>query len=313
MNPSPSEALHTLLVGDEQSGRLDHFLVTQLPDYSRSRLQGLIRDGQVSVDGEVATKTGQQLFGGEQVEVNIPAPEPTDIIPEDIPLDIVFENDDIIVVNKAAGMVVHPAAGHASGTLMHAAVAHAPEIQGVGGEQRPGLVHRLDKDTSGLILLAKNDKAQKSLQRQFEQRSVEKTYLALVDGHPPTPTGRVEAPIGRDPRDRKRMAVVTEGSGREAFSEFRVRESFAKHALLEVDLLTGRTHQIRVHLAFLGTPVVGDTIYGRRIPSLPLERQFLHAWRLAFKLPGERRARSFEAPLPEDLQAPLDDLRGKNR
>lgn len=308
-----SEQTFHLAVGADQGGRLDHFLVGQLPDYSRARLQSLIRDGQVSVDGEVATKTGQQLFGGEQVELLIPAPEPTDLIPEDIPLDIVFENEDLMVVNKPAGMVVHPAAGHATGTLMHAAVAHAPEIQGVGGEQRPGLVHRLDKDTSGLILLAKNDKAQKSLQRQFQERNVQKTYLALVDGHPPTPTGRVEAPIGRDPRDRKRMAVVAEGRGREAFSEYRVRESFTKHAFLEVDLLTGRTHQIRVHLAFLGTPVVGDTVYGRHIPSLPLERQFLHAWRLEFTLPGDRRARSFEALLPDDLQAIVDDLRGKSR
>ncbi len=313
MKPSPSELLHSLSVAPQESGRLDKFLVGQLPDYSRARLQSLIREGQVSVDGEVATKTGQQLYGGEQIEVLIPAPAPTDIVTEDIPLEIVFENDDLMVVNKPAGMVVHPAAGHASGTLMHAAVAHAPEIQGVGGEQRPGLVHRLDKDTSGLILLAKNDKAQKSLQRQFQQRSVEKTYLALVDGQPPTPTGRVEAPIGRDQRDRKRMAVVAAGRGREAVSEYRVRESYKKHSLLEVDLLTGRTHQIRVHLAFVGTPVVGDTTYGRRSPSLALGRQFLHAWRLAFKLPGERRARSFEAPLPDDLQAILDDLRGKSR
>lgn len=305
-----SEEVYRLQVDAHISERLDKFLVAKLPNYSRARLQGLIKAGLVRVDGELAPKAGYKLDGGETVEVLVPPPEPSDLIPEDIPLEIVFENENVMVVNKAAGMVVHPAAGHRAGTLMHAALAHAPEIEGVGGEQRPGLVHRLDKDTSGLILLAKNDRTQNHLQNQFQKRQVDKTYLALVDGAPPSPTGRVEAPIGRDPRERKKMAVVDAASGREALSEFRVLENFPKHALLEVDLLTGRTHQIRVHLAFIGCPVVGDTVYGRRTPSLDIARQFLHAARLGLKLPGDRVKRVFEAPLPDDLQRVLDQLRG---
>jgi 23S rRNA pseudouridine1911/1915/1917 synthase len=205
-------------------------------------------------------------------------------------------------------MVVHPAAGHDRSTLVHAALAHAPEIEGVGGELRPGLVHRLDKDTSGLIVLAKNDAAQHSLQEQFQNRETHKTYLALVDGHPSTPEGRIEAPIGRDPRERKRMAVVPR-RGRAAVTEYRTLETFEDHALLEVDIHTGRTHQIRVHLAFIGCPVVADTVYGRRKPTLPLARQFLHAARLGLRLPGEAEPRTFTAPLPADLQRVLDDLR----
>lgn len=305
-----SEEVYRLQVGEDISERLDKYLVAELPEFSRARLQALIKEGLVRVDGELAPKTGYKLEGGEAIEVLVPPPEPSDLIPEDIPLDIIFENEDLIVINKPAGMVVHPAAGHRAGTLMHAALAHAPEIEGVGGEQRPGLVHRLDKDTSGLILLAKNDRTQRHLQNQFQKRQVEKTYLALVDGQPPSSTGRVEAPIGRDTRDRKKMAVVPAGRGREAITEFRSLENFPNHALLEVDLHTGRTHQIRVHMAFIGCPVAGDTVYGRRRPSLDLSRQFLHAARLGLKLPGERVKRTFEAPLPDDLQTVLDSLRG---
>jgi 23S rRNA pseudouridine1911/1915/1917 synthase len=213
------------------------------------------------------------------------------------------------VVNKPAGMVVHPAAGHASGTLVHAALAHAPTMEGVGGERRPGVVHRLDKDTSGLILLAKNDAAHHRLQEQFHSRSVVKTYLALVDGRPPTPRGRIEAPIGRDPAHRQRMAVLPPGKGRQAVSEYGTVEAFPEHTLLEVHPLTGRTHQIRLHLAFIGCPVVGDKIYGRRHSSLPLKRQFLHAARLEITLPGEERPRHFEAPLPDELKHILNFLR----
>lgn len=290
-------------------GRLDVTLVTHAPDFSRSRLQQLIRSGFVKVDGEVIIKPGFRLDGGETVEVIIPPPIPSKLQAESIPLDIVFENEDIMLINKPAGMVVHPSAGHASGTLVHAALAHAPDIMGVGGEKRPGVVHRLDKDTSGLILLAKNDTAQNELQAQFKKREVGKTYLALVDGGPPTPAGRIEAPIGRDPGHRKKMKVLSPGKGREAISIFHTLESFPRHTLLEVNPKTGRTHQIRVHLAFLGCPVVGDRDYGQRKPTLPVERMFLHAAALTFTLPGDDQARSFEAPLPSDLKMVLDQLR----
>jgi 23S rRNA pseudouridine1911/1915/1917 synthase len=289
--------------------RLDHFLVDCLPDYSRSRLQTLIRDGRVTVDGLTAQKSGQILEAGAQIEVYIPLPQPTQLIPEEIHLDIVFENGNVLVVNKPAGMVVHPSAGHTSGTLVHAALAHAPEMEGLAGEKRPGVVHRLDKDTSGLILLAKNDQAHRWLQEQFRRRKVEKIYLALVDGHPPTPSGRVDVAIGRDPRQRKQMAVVPDAKGRSATSEYHTLESFPAHTLLEVRPLTGRTHQIRLHLAFLGCPIVGDAIYGRKKTSIELGRHFLHAFRLTILLPGERRPRTLEAPLAPELKSAINHLR----
>ncbi len=289
--------------------RLDKFLVTCLPGISRSRIQTFIQNGYIRVDGSVASKSGLLIDQGVLVEVNIPPPEPAGLVPEDIPLDIIFENDDLMVVNKPAGMVVHPAAGHSSGTLVHAALAHAPQMAGIGGEKRPGVVHRLDKDTSGLILIAKNDHAQHFLQEQFKLHKAKKTYLALVDGKPPTPTGRVEAPVGRDTTNRKLMAVTTINRGREAVSEYRTVESFRQHSLLEVHPLTGRTHQIRVHLKFLGCPVTGDTVYGHKHATIPLGRQFLHAAQLTVVLPGEKTPRTFEAPLPAELVQVLARLR----
>lgn len=289
--------------------RLDKYLVVKLPDFSRSYLQNLIRDGKVWVDQQPARKAGQVLEAGMAVEVHIPPPEPAELIPEAIQLDIIFENPDVMVVNKPAGMVVHPAAGHKSGTLVHAALAHAPEMETLAGEKRPGVVHRLDKETSGLILLAKNEPARRWLQEQFRRRKVEKVYLALVDGHPPTPTGRVEAAIGRDPHQRKRMAILPDNQGKPASSEYRTLEEFSGYTLLEVHPITGRTHQIRLHLAFLGCPVVGDTLYGRRKHSLALNRHILHAQRLTITLPGETTQRSFEAPLPPELIKLLAQLR----
>jgi len=298
----------TFSVEQDETQRLDKFLVNCLPEFSRARLQGLIRAGLVSVDGSPANKSGQALNKGSRVQVHIPAPQPSELTPEAIPLDIVFEDQNVIVVNKPAGMVVHPAVGHATGTLVHAALAHAPEMEGISGEKRPGVVHRLDKDTSGLILLAKNDAALHGLQEQFRSRKVAKVYLALVDGKPPTPTGRIEAPVGRNPAERRQMAVVQPDKGREAISEYSTRQSFAQHTLLEVHPLTGRTHQIRLHLRFIGCPVAGDTIYGRKKTSLPLNRHFLHAWRLTIHLPGENQARTFEAPLPGELVHILKQL-----
>ncbi len=289
-------------------GRLDLALVVYVPDLSRTRIQQLIRSGLVKIDGLIITKPGFRLNGGEVVEILIPAPTPSTLQAEKIPIDIIFETEDLLLVNKPAGMVVHPSVGHDTGTLVHAALAHSPEMEGVGGEIRPGVVHRLDKDTSGLIILAKNDAAHHELQQQFKDRSVEKVYLALVDGQPPTPSGRIEAYIGRDPRYRKRMAVVHSGKGREAITIYHTKESFSEHSLLEVHPKTGRTHQIRVHLAYIQCPVVGDREYGRKRPTLPIERQFLHAASLTIRLPGESTSRRFEAPLPSDLEAVLDDL-----
>ena len=291
--------------------RIDIFLVEQLPEFSRTRIQSLIRDGKVTVDGEPVKKTGMKLERGMEVVLDIPPTQETDLKPEAIPLDIIFENKDVMVVNKPAGMVVHPSAGHDTGTLVHAALSHAPEMEGIGGELRPGIVHRLDKDTSGLILLAKNDRAMRWLQSQFKERDVEKTYVALVDGAPPTPKGRIEAPIGRDPSHRKKMAIVSSAKGREAVSEYRTLESFDKYTLLEVDIFTGRTHQIRLHCAFIGAPIVGDTLYGHRRQPLELSRHFLHAARLTITLPKEKKPRTFEAPLPEELEKVLAELRGR--
>jgi 23S rRNA pseudouridine1911/1915/1917 synthase len=293
----------------DQSQRLDKFLVAHLPDYSRSRLQGLIKDGFVRIDGVQVVKSNWIVAAGDAVELILPPTQPSELVPEDIPLQVVFENKDLLVVNKPAGMVVHPAAGHATGTLVHAALAHAPEMEGIGGEQRPGVVHRLDKETSGLILLAKNDHAHHWLQDQFRLRKVVKIYLALVDGHPPTPSGRIEAPIGRDPSHRKQMAIVPADKGREAETEYKTLESFDRYAYLEAHPLTGRTHQIRIHLAFIHCPIVGDTLYGHRHPTLSISRHFLHAARLTIQLPGESNFRTFSAPLPPELEQVLNTLR----
>jgi 23S rRNA pseudouridine1911/1915/1917 synthase len=304
--------IHRFACDAPQSGRLDKFLVTCMPDFSRSRLQALIKEGMVKVNEEVVTKVGHLVEDGSRVEVTIPPVQPVEILAQAIPLNIIFENDDLVVVDKPAGMVVHPAAGHEDGTLVNAVLAHAPDLEGIGGEQRPGIVHRLDKDTSGLILIAKNDRTLQSLQDQFREREVHKVYIALSDGHPPTPTGRIEAAIGRDTTQRKQMAIVSERKGRAAASEYTTLESFPEHTLFEVHPETGRTHQIRLHLSFLGCPIVGDTVYGRRRPSLPIDRHFLHAARLTVVIPGESEARTFESPLPEDLRSVLEFLRARS-
>ena len=303
------DRIETFRYEKEDKERLDVFLTTCLPEFSRSRIQGLIKDGFVKVEAGTVTKTGRGLEPGEQIEVRIPPPVPSGLVAEDIPLDIVFENEDLVVVNKPAGMVVHPSPGHDSGTLVHAVLGYIPEIEGIGGEERPGIVHRLDKDTSGLIVIAKNERAHRWLQEQFKSRKVEKIYLALVDGKPPTPAGRVEAPIGRNTTHRKLMSVVPLDKGREAVSEYRTLESFPAHTLLEIHPLTGRTHQIRVHMAFLGCTVAADLVYGKRKPTVELSRHFLHAQKLKIVLPGELQPRIFEAALPKELQFVLQLLR----
>jgi 23S rRNA pseudouridine1911/1915/1917 synthase len=306
-----NEQVLSFRVEGEEGARLDKFLVSQLPEFSRTRLQTLIERGAILVDGLTARKSGQLVSQGNVIQVHVPPPEPTELVAENIPLDIIFENDDLMVVNKPAGMVVHPSAGHGSGTLVHAALAHAPDIVGIGGELRPGVVHRLDRDTSGIILLAKNDQAHRFLQDQFRLRKTVKRYIALVDGSPPTPSGRIEAPIGRDVVHRKLMTVTSASKGREAVSEYYTLEIFREHTLLEVHPLTGRTHQIRLHLKFIGCPVAGDRVYGNKHSTIPGNRHFLHAAQLTILLPVEANPRTFEAALPVELEEVLETLRAE--
>ncbi len=303
-----SSTLYKFLVQSGEENRLDKFLAEHLPDQSRSRVQAIIKDGSVTVNDLQAEKTGLMLEAGDSISINIPEAVPIKLEPEAIPLETLFENEDLVIVNKPAGMVVHPAPGHSSGTLVHAALSNFIDLQGIGGELRPGIVHRLDKDTSGLIIIAKNEQAHRWLQDQFRLRKVEKTYLALVDGKPPTPAGRVEAAIARDMTHRKQMAVVSEGRGRSAVTEYRTVQQFEQHTLIEAHPLTGRTHQIRLHMAFLGCPIVGDLVYGRKKSTLEISRHFLHAYKISIILPGEHEPRTFSAPLPSELQAVLDKL-----
>lgn len=290
---------------DTPGQRLDKALADHLADLSRTRIQALIKQGLVTVNGE-PSKPAYRLEGGEVVAVYLPEPEPSEVLPEAIPLAVLYEDADLIAIDKPAGMVVHPAYGHTSGTLVNAVLYRWPELAQVGDQHRAGIVHRLDKDTSGVIVVAKTPQAHRALAEQFESRAVRKRYLALVEGNPETVTGRVEAPIGRDPRLRKQMAVVR--GGREAVTEFRVLEFYADHALLEVFPLTGRTHQIRVHLAFIGHPVVGDTVYGYRKQRIRLKRHFLHAADLTLRSPSTGELLTFSAPLPAGLRNILEKL-----
>jgi 23S rRNA pseudouridine1911/1915/1917 synthase len=285
--------------------RLDKYLADSLPDMSRAMLQGLIEEGQVLVDG-IRRKPKFRITPGQVVTVDIPPVEDDEIQPDPIPLDIVYEDADVIVINKPAGMVVHPAPGHPRGTLANALVAHVPEIA-VGGSHRPGIVHRLDKDTSGLIVAAKTDRGKLTLVDQWADRSVEKRYIALVNGSPEEDEATIDAPIMRDTQNRQRMAVHR--NGREAVSHFTVLERFPDATLLEVTIETGRTHQIRVHLAFAGLPIIGDAVYGKTgSDPVPTSRQMLHASKLGFALPDGQRV-SFEANLPEDFVNALQQLR----
>jgi 23S rRNA pseudouridine1911/1915/1917 synthase len=303
----------TLNVGAGESGeRLDRFVASKLPTLSRSFIQQLIEDGMIRVEGR-APKANYRVRAGETIRVRVPPPQPTEAHAENIPLTIVYEDDALLVIDKPAGMVVHPAAGHTSSTLVNAVLGHAPDLV-VGNVERPGLVHRLDRDTSGLIVIAKNDEAVRQLQRQFAARTVHKTYLALVDGRVEVAQGKIEAPLGRDPRDRKKFAVVTTPGAREAVTIFRVAEQLSDYTLLRVEPQTGRTHQIRVHLAFIHHPVVADAVYGRsRQNALGLSRQFLHAWRLALVHPVTGAPLEFTAPLPDDLGEALARAGGNPR
>jgi 23S rRNA pseudouridine1911/1915/1917 synthase len=278
--------------------RLDRWLAARVADVSRARLQTLIEDGHVHVDG-VVRKRAHRLHGGERIDVEVPPRAPDALRPEAIALAIVHEDDDVLVVDKPSGMVVHPGAGHAHATLAAAALAHAPAIAMVGGARRPGIVHRLDKDTSGLLVIAKTQRAYDSLTRQLVARTVKRRYVAIVHGRVRTASGVVDAPIGRDPRHRQRMAVLPGGKGKRAVTRWRVVERFPDFTQLDVSLETGRTHQIRVHMASLGHPVVGDRVYGgkARLPLL-VEGLALHAAGLSFVHPGTQEVKNFTASVP---------------
>lgn len=295
------------LIADRGGERLDVFIARRLPELSRSHAHRLIAEGLVTVNGR-QIKPAEKIAAGARVAVTIPPPElPPTLQPEAIPVTILFQDFDLMVVDKPAGLTVHPAPGHPTGTLVNALLALSPDLKGISGTLRPGIVHRLDKDTSGLMVVAKNDRAMRALQRQLKERQVHKTYLALVHGVPKPAEGLIEAPIGRHPKNRKKMAVVP--NGREAVTRYRVREVIAggKYALLEVEPVTGRTHQIRVHMAAIGHPIIGDAVYGKRSPVV--ERQFLHAWKLGFSMPLGGREVEFESPLPADLRGALERLR----
>jgi 23S rRNA pseudouridine1911/1915/1917 synthase len=291
---------------DEGGERLDKVISAGVPDLSRAMTQRLIKTSEVTVNGR-PSKPSYRVEMGDEILVRVPAEMPEPVLPEDIPLDIIYEDEALLVVNKPAGMVVHPALGHPSGTLVNAVLAHCPQVAEVGGLDRAGIVHRLDKDTSGLVLIAKDEATRAALQRQFKRRQVVKTYLALVEGPMYPREGVIEAPVGRDKRQRKKMAVVR--SGRQARTMYRAVEYFDDHTLLEVRPHTGRTHQVRVHLAWLGYPVVGDAVYGHRRQRLLRRRHFLHAARLHFTHPVMGEEMEFEAPLPPELSTVLKRLR----
>ncbi len=292
---------------DAAGMRLDRFLVGAQQELSRTRLQALIDEGQVSVDGKPA-RSSYRLRGSERIAIVIPPPAPTGVGAEDLPLDIRYEDADLIVVNKAQGMATHPAPGTACGTLVNALLARTADLSGIGGELRPGIVHRLDKDTSGLLVVAKNDKAHRNLQAQIQARTARREYLAIAHGRFKSHEGTIDAAIGRHPKDRIRMAIVP--SGRRAVTHFAVLEELREATYLELRLETGRTHQIRVHLAHLGHPIVGDPVYGASRPSpIRVPGQLLHAWKLSFDHPrtGERMA--FQADPPPEFNRALEYFR----
>ena len=285
-------------------GRLDQFLAGQAMKLTRSRLRNLINDGMARLNG-LPARPAQKVRRGDLVSLTVPPPQELGVAPQSLPLNVVYQDDQIIVVDKPAGLSVHPGPGHPDGTLVNALLARCPDIQGIGGVIRPGIVHRLDKDTSGLMMVAKTEEAHHHLSAQIKDRRVTKGYLALTVGIPQPSRGAVDAPIARDPRNRKRMGVVI--GGREARTRYRVVESFDGHALVELYLETGRTHQARVHLTYLGHPLLGDAVYGKRSPLL--DRHFLHAHHLAFQHPASGDPLDFSASLPPELASVLESQR----
>jgi 23S rRNA pseudouridine1911/1915/1917 synthase len=311
--PNDPQHLSLTLPPDLQGERLDKALSTLYPDLSRAQWQRLMADEMVRLNDDTAVKPNQKVRGGEIITATLPPTSETNLIAEDIALDILYEDDDLLAINKPAGMVVHPAVGNETGTLVHAVLHHCPDVLDVGGERRPGIVHRLDKETSGVILVAKHDRALNYLQAQFKERTTQKTYLALVEGQIKPERALIDAPIGRDPKQRKLMAVIPEGrrssaTSRPAQTRYDTAVAYPHHTLVQCSPLTGRTHQIRVHLAYIGHPIVGDTVYGRRKPTLPLNRHFLHAASLTFRRPSDEQELTINAPLPPELQQLLNQL-----
>jgi 23S rRNA pseudouridine1911/1915/1917 synthase len=293
-----STPIELLVSANEAKLRLDQFLAKRLPEFSRSRLQQLIRGGFVRLN-DSTSRPRQIVRGGDKIEFTEPPLEKIETLPEQIPLDILFEDNDLIVINKPAGLVVHPGAGHRKHTLVNALLSHCSMLSGIGGKERPGIVHRLDKETSGCLVVAKNDAAHRGLSRQFADRTVQKIYLALVTGRLRKPAGVIEEKIGRHPVHRQRMSA-TALRGRAAKTEYRVVRSSEQASLVECWLHTGRTHQIRVHLNHLGHPVLGDKVYAPRLAK-DFPRQMLHAWKLGFRHPRTDEWKNFEAPLPDDF------------
>jgi 23S rRNA pseudouridine1911/1915/1917 synthase len=292
--------IETITFEIQESGeRLDKAIANQMPELSRAAIQKLIKEGEVRVNG-YTSKPSYRVEASDRIVLRVPPDTPPKIEPEAVPLDIIYEDAYLAAINKPAGMVVHPAYGHRSGTLVNALLHHYPETVDVGGLERAGIVHRLDKDTSGLLLIARDPDTHAALQRQFKRRHVHKVYIALVEDHPSPREGIIDAPIGRDKRNRKRMAIVR--SGRRARTAYRVVQTFREYSLVEVEPETGRTHQIRVHMAWLGCPVVGDRVYGYRRQQLLRERHFLHAQRLDFTHPVTEERISLTAPLPQELE-----------
>lgn len=294
----------------QTSDRIDRYLSEQLPELSRSRIQKLIEQGQVWVNGVACPSKKMELKVGDRIALTIPESRPLDLQPETIPLEILFEDEQLLILNKPSGLVVHPAPGHASGTLVNALLAHCPDLRGIGGVQRPGIVHRLDKDTSGAIAIAKTDLAHHSLQAQFKAKTAQRTYLGVVYGVPAN-EGTINQPIGRHPVDRKKMAIVPEDrGGRHAVTHWRVEDRMGNYSLVEFRLETGRTHQIRVHTAYLGHPIVGDPVYGSgRSVGVNLTGQALHAWKLQLQHPVTHDWIEAIAPLPEEMKTLLHVLR----
>jgi 23S rRNA pseudouridine1911/1915/1917 synthase len=308
----PQERILRIQV-DQPASRLDQFLADAIPDLSRSQIQKLIRQGKVLLTGQPgpSSRPSTGVQPGDVITLHLPVAEPDKLAPEFIPLDVLFEDETLVVINKPAGLVVHPAHGHTGGTLVNALLARYPDLAAMsradaGSADRPGIVHRLDRDTSGLIVVARTPAALHHLRRQFKARTVEKSYLALVFGRPDAPQGLIDVPLGRDPRHRQKFAPRPDG--KPAWTHYRLKEDFGQYSLLEIGLETGRTHQIRVHLAWLGCPVVGDTVYGLKKNPLGLTRQFLHAWRLKFEHPGTGQPLQLEAPLDAELEAVLNSL-----
>jgi 23S rRNA pseudouridine1911/1915/1917 synthase len=300
LSAEDSNRVDLVVPANEARLRLDQFLAKRFPEFSRSRVQHLIRDGFVRLNN-LTTRPRQIVRGGDKIELTKPPLEKIETLPEPIPLEVLFEDDDVIVINKPVGIVVHPGAGHREHTLVNALLNHCTTLSGIGGKERPGIVHRLDKETSGCLVVAKNDATHRDLSRQFASRTVEKIYLALVTGKLTKTIGVVEEKIGRHPVHRKRMSATTL-RGRAAKTEYRVVRSSDRASLVECRLHSGRTHQIRVHLHHLHHPVLGDKVYAPRLAK-DFPRQMLHAWKLGFRHPRTEEWKSFEAPLPDDFAA----------